>query len=277
MAATGIAECMLLHLLAVAVPAQVVHLVVACYCTCWLCYAPPPAHRQAAAKPAPSLPGSSCPRRTIPVCVSSLVPAGRITHRLLLTYKLKLEEGGKVTPTLPALNRCVGCQPPAAATLWVVQLWCVQPCCVPAVPERLGGCGDKGLAASNWRHAPQGRCAPATTCPCLLHAHVLLPGPAALCSYVYDGELEAQMYMVRWWASRELSAHASNRPAAACSQPLKWRLAPHTGMCVVPPLDWAHVLSADITGRLVCPSVCRRCLTATSSAWQVCGGAWDLA
>ncbi|PRW39066.1 Tripeptidyl-peptidase 2 isoform A [Chlorella sorokiniana] len=35
------------------------------------------------------------------------LPEGRVTHRLLLTYKLKLEEGGKVTPTLPALNRYV--------------------------------------------------------------------------------------------------------------------------------------------------------------------------
>lgn len=32
-------------------------------------------------------------------------PEGRITHRLLLTYKLNLAEGGKVTPTLPMLNR----------------------------------------------------------------------------------------------------------------------------------------------------------------------------
>lgn len=33
---------------------------------------------------------------------------GRVTHRLLLTYKLSLAEAGKVTPTLPALNRWAG-------------------------------------------------------------------------------------------------------------------------------------------------------------------------
>ncbi len=37
----------------------------------------------------------------LPMCC-----AGRVTHRLLLTYKLKVEDGGKFTPTLPALNRC---------------------------------------------------------------------------------------------------------------------------------------------------------------------------
>lgn len=36
---------------------------------------------------------------------------GRVTHRLLLTYKLSLAEAGKVTPTLPMLNRWVpGCR-----------------------------------------------------------------------------------------------------------------------------------------------------------------------
>lgn len=33
------------------------------------------------------------------------LPEGRVTHRLLLTYKLSLAEGGKITPTLPLLNR----------------------------------------------------------------------------------------------------------------------------------------------------------------------------
>ncbi len=33
------------------------------------------------------------------------LPEGRVTHRLLLTYKLSLAEGGKFTPTLPLLNR----------------------------------------------------------------------------------------------------------------------------------------------------------------------------
>lgn len=32
---------------------------------------------------------------------------GRVTHRLILTYKFSLAEGGKVTPTLPMLNRYV--------------------------------------------------------------------------------------------------------------------------------------------------------------------------
>lgn len=38
--------------------------------------------------------------------------AGRVTHRLLLTYKLSLAEGGKCTPTLPMLNRWVACRLP---------------------------------------------------------------------------------------------------------------------------------------------------------------------
>ena len=112
-----------------------------------------------------------------------LCAAGRVTHRLLLTYKLKLEEGGKVTPTLPALNRCVAAtrQPLQRCGLcnyvacnYVVCLLC------RSVPV---GRGDKLQAAapcagmaSNWRHAPQGCCAPASTCPCLVHAHVLLLG-----------------------------------------------------------------------------------------------------
>lgn len=33
---------------------------------------------------------------------------GRVTHRLLLTYKLSMAEAGKVTPTLPMLNRRAG-------------------------------------------------------------------------------------------------------------------------------------------------------------------------
>ena len=42
-----------------------------------------------------------------PLCAPrDTLPQGRVTHRLLLTYKLTLAEGGKVTPTLPLLNRC---------------------------------------------------------------------------------------------------------------------------------------------------------------------------
>ena len=33
------------------------------------------------------------------------LPGGRAIHRLILTYKLSLAEGGKVRPTLPSLNR----------------------------------------------------------------------------------------------------------------------------------------------------------------------------
>ena len=44
-----------------------------------------------------------------PLCAPrDTLPEGRVTHRLLLTYKLTLAEGGKVTPTLPLLNRCEG-------------------------------------------------------------------------------------------------------------------------------------------------------------------------
>ena len=32
------------------------------------------------------------------------LPEGRVTHRLILTYKLTMTEAGKVTPTLPMLN-----------------------------------------------------------------------------------------------------------------------------------------------------------------------------
>ncbi len=32
------------------------------------------------------------------------LPEGRVTHRLILTYKLSMAEAGKVTPTLPMLN-----------------------------------------------------------------------------------------------------------------------------------------------------------------------------
>lgn len=33
------------------------------------------------------------------------LPEGRVIHRLILTYKLSLAEAGKVTPTLPMLNK----------------------------------------------------------------------------------------------------------------------------------------------------------------------------
>ncbi len=35
------------------------------------------------------------------------LPDGRTAHALVLTYKFSLAEDGKVTPTLPMLNRCV--------------------------------------------------------------------------------------------------------------------------------------------------------------------------
>ena len=35
------------------------------------------------------------------------LPGGRVMHRLLLTYALKLQEGGSVTPRLAPLARCV--------------------------------------------------------------------------------------------------------------------------------------------------------------------------
>ena len=34
------------------------------------------------------------------------LPRGRTPHGLTLTYNLKLEEGGKITPRLPMLNGC---------------------------------------------------------------------------------------------------------------------------------------------------------------------------
>lgn len=85
------------------------------------------------------------------------------------------------------------------------------------------------------------------------------------------------MYMVSWrkgWDfSLDMHPTAQQQHAVGLSSG-NWR---RTQAFVLPPLDWPHVLSAIITGRLVCPSVCCRCLTATGSAWQVCGGAWDLA
>ena len=73
--------------------------------------------------------------------------AGRVTHRLLLTYKLKLEEGGKVTPTLPALNRC--------GKSW---------CCSPAVVAR-----SQAASRQAWHpeRAPlHRRCAAGSPRPC---------------------------------------------------------------------------------------------------------------
>ena len=34
------------------------------------------------------------------------LPEGRTAHALVLTYKFSLAEDGKVTPSLPMLNRC---------------------------------------------------------------------------------------------------------------------------------------------------------------------------
>ena len=58
------------------------------------CPPPPLMLRATAAELAPL----ASPRDTL--------PEGRTIHRLTLTYKLTLAEGGKVTPTLPSLNRC---------------------------------------------------------------------------------------------------------------------------------------------------------------------------
>ena len=41
------------------------------------------------------------------------LPDGRTAHAMVLTYKFSLAEDGKVTPTLPMLNRCV--PPPSAS------------------------------------------------------------------------------------------------------------------------------------------------------------------
>jgi hypothetical protein len=56
---------------------------------------------------------------------------GRVIHRLLLTYKLSLTEGGQVTPTLPMLNRC--------GWLGVTCMWFVH--------EGWGTCGQAGRQA----------------------------------------------------------------------------------------------------------------------------------
>ncbi len=45
------------------------------------------------------------------------LPRGRTPHGLTLTYTLKLEEGGKITPRLPMLNGCapaVACRRPTS-------------------------------------------------------------------------------------------------------------------------------------------------------------------
>ena len=100
--------------------------------------------------------------------------AGRVTHRLILTYKLSLSEGGKCTPTLPMLNRWVG--PGGGARRG--RSW---PAC------RRGGCArvSAGLLylTAALQLSPKGYFFPCRS-------------PFGSRSYVYDGELEAQMFML---------------------------------------------------------------------------------
>lgn len=124
------------------------------------------------------------------------LPEGRVTHRLILTYKLSLAEGGKVTPTLPMLNKSVR----EREGLWG--------CCLRGVVrEELfishdGGGPPCREAASATASQPPGSAAGESRCmladlpPFTALALRSSHPPALLRRYVYDGELEAQMYMV---------------------------------------------------------------------------------
>lgn len=53
----------------------------------------------------PAAPGRSPPPAPAATPPRDTLPVGRVTYRLLLTYKFKAEEAGKYKPTVPLINK----------------------------------------------------------------------------------------------------------------------------------------------------------------------------